>query len=252
MEYSTTVNSNLIYTLQTEQKHQIRNGIYGFTQRELAYNSNKIEGSTLTKEHTASLFETGSIYTESDEVYKAKDIEEMQGHFAMFHAMLDTLAEPLDEQMIKLFHKQLKQCVFEDIANGYNIGEYKSRRNFVGDIDTAAPEEVEEKMQELLSWYHENDKSLETLALFYARYEKIHPFQDGNGRTGRLVLFRECLKNAICPFILQDEDRPAYLAAIHKAQTKEDASALVALMKKEQERYLERLRGSLMEQPKEG
>ncbi|MBQ8800291.1 MAG: Fic family protein [Lachnospiraceae bacterium] len=252
MEYNTTVNNNLIYTLLTEQKHQIRNGIYGYTQRELAYNSNKIEGSTLTKEHTASLFETGSIYTDTDEVYKAKDIEEMQGHFAMFNAMLNTLSEPLNEQVMKLFHKQLKQCVFEDIANGYNIGEYKARRNYVGDIDTATPDEVEQMMQELLSWYHNADKNLETLALFHARYEKIHPFQDGNGRTGRLILFRECLKYAICPFVLQDEDRPVYLSAIRKAQTIEDMTSLVALMKKGQIRYLEKLDGCLMEAPKEG
>jgi len=244
--YSKEENADLVFTLKTERKKNIRSGIYGFTQRELAYNSNKIEGSTLSQKHTLALFETGQIYTEKNEVYKPKDVEEMQGHFAMFNYMLDTLQEPINESIIKGLHKKLKQCVFEDIANGYNIGEYKGRRNFVGDIATALPSEVPDKIKELLEWYHSQNVTLEILAEFHARYESIHPFQDGNGRTGRIILFRECLFHSICPFILRDENRAIYINALNKGQTENQFTELVALFEKEQCRYKEQLKDALM------
>jgi len=238
---------DLIYTLQIEKEKKIRSGIYGLTQRELAYNSNKIEGSTLSKRHTESLFENGTLFSMENEVYKPKDIEEMQGHFAMFNYMLETLINPLSEIIVKGLHKQLKQCVFEDIANGYNIGEYKGRKNFVSDIETASPSEVPEKMKELLEWYHLKETvTLETLAEFHAKYENIHPFRDGNGRTGRIILYRECLQNNICPFIIKDEVRAEYLAALHRAQTEQEYDALVELFVQAQEEYENICNGALM------
>lgn len=238
---------DLIYTLQIEKEKKIRSGIYGLTQRELAYNSNKIEGSTLSKRHTESLFENGTLFSMENEVYKPKDIEEMQGHFAMFNYMLETLINPLSETIVKELHKQLKQCVFEDIANGYNIGEYKGRKNFVSDIETALPSEVPEKMKALLEWYHRKEAvTLETLAEFHARYENIHPFQDGNGRTGRIILFRECLKHNLCPFIIKDEVRAEYLSALHKAQTEQEYAALAKLFLQAQEEYENICDGALM------
>ena len=240
-------NKDLIYTLYIEKNKKIRSGIYGLTQRELAYNSNKIEGSTLSKRHTESLFEHGTIFSMGNEVYKSKDIEEMQGHFAMFNYMMDTFWEPLSEDIVKGLHKQLKQCVFEDIANGYNIGEYKSRKNFVSDITTALPAEVPEKMQELLEWYHSlKTITLETLAELHAKYENIHPFQDGNGRTGRIILFRECLRQGLCPFIIKDEIRAEYLAALHEAQVEQEYASLVKLFKAAQEEYGRFCDGALM------
>lgn len=226
-------NDDLIYTILTERNKRIRNGVYGLTQREMAYNSNKIEGSTLTKRHTETLFNEGAIYSSEDEVYKPKDIEEMQGHFAMFNYMLDTLTEPLSEELIKGLHKNLKQCVFEDIANGYNIGEYKGRKNFVGDISTSLPDEVPQKMKNLLEWFFEQQQTYEALAEFHLRYEKIHPFQDGNGRTGRIILFRQCLLNNLKPFIIQDKDRGKYLSALEK----EDVGKLVELFKTSAQEY---------------
>ena len=243
-------NDDLIYTLLTEQKNKIRNGVYGYMQRELTYNSNKIEGSTLTKEHTLTLFETGQIYFTKNETYKPKDVEEAQGHFAMFNYMLSTLDEPLSEEIIKMLHKKLKQCVFEDIANGYNIGEYKSRRNFVGDLATTLPQNVPEQMRSLLCWYHGQEVvTEEVLAEFHARYEAIHPFQDGNGRTGRIILLRECLTNDICPFILQDSDRAEYLYSLHLAQTDCNYSALLNLMARQQDYFQQQVEGLLMENP---
>lgn len=247
MNYTEQINEDLIYTLTFEKNSNIRNGVYGYTQREFAFNSNKIEGSTLTKEHTASLFDNGSIYGEG--TYKAKDIEEAQGHFSMFNYMLETLDEPLSEILIKAFHKHLKQCVFEDIANGYNIGEYKGRVNFVGEIETVKPSSVHEEMEKLLNWYQNEEKSVKTLASFHIQYEKIHPFQDGNGRTGRLILFRECLKNSICPFILQDSIRAEYIHCIAEAQKNLDclnSDKLVSLFEKEQLNYYEKIKDALV------
>lgn len=175
-----------------------RSGIYAVTSRELAYNSNKIEGSTLTENQTASLFDTG-LLSVSNNVYRAKDIEEMNGHFLMFNHMLKTLDEDLSEELIKKFHYELKSGVFEDKVNGYNIGEYKARPNIAGTMQTSLPVNVSDDMKELLIWYKNSEKNLSTLALFHLRYEKIHPFQDGNGRTGRMILFREALKNDIIP-----------------------------------------------------
>lgn len=238
---------DLIYTLQVEKNKKIRSGIYGLTQRELAYNSNKIEGSTLSKRHTESLFENGTIFSMENEVYKPKDIEEMQGHFAMFNYMLETITKPLSEKIVKGFHKQLKQCVFEDIANGYNIGEYKGRKNFVSDIETALPDEVPDRMKELLEWYHGKEAvTIEVLAELHAKYENIHPFQDGNGRTGRIILFRECLRNNICPFIIKDEVRAEYLAALHKAQAEQEYAALSKLFVQAQKEYERICDGALM------
>lgn len=169
----------LIERFRIEQKKRDRSGIYAVTQRELAYNSNKIEGSTLTKEQTASLFDTGNIPA-SDNYYRAKDIEEMNGHFLMFNKMIDTLDEPLSEKLIKEFHYELKAGVFEDRANGYAVGDYKKRANIIGIYETVKPENVAEKMCELLQWYQSSEKDIVSLALFHARYESIHPFQDAH------------------------------------------------------------------------
>ena len=227
----------LIEYLLYEFEHQIRNGVYGLTQRELSYNSNRIEGSTLTKKQTAFLFETGAL-TSDGEIIRAKDIEEMTGHFAMFNEMLKTYNEPLTEDLIKRYHFQLKSGVFEDKLNGYPIGAYKNRSNIVGDIQTASPNEVENRMRVLLASYHEKREiDIVDLALFHAEYEKIHPFADGNGRTGRIILYKECLKNKILPFIIHDSNKVEYYYALNKAQNENDFDSLVLLFKKEQDRY---------------
>lgn len=145
----------------------------------MAYNSNKIEGSTLTEEQTASLFDTG-VLPKSEDYYRAKDVEEMNGHFLMFNKMLDTLDLELTEELIKAFHYELKSGVFEDRANGYAIGDYKKRPNMIGIYETVLPSQVSDEMSQLLAWYNNQDISLEILAEFHARYESIHPFQDGN------------------------------------------------------------------------
>lgn len=213
-----------------------RSGIYAVTSRELAYNSNKIEGSTLTENQTASLFDTGMLPVR-DSAYRAKDIEEMNGHFLMFNHMLKTLDEDLSEDLIKKFHYELKSGVFEDKANGYNIGEYKERPNIAGTMQSSLPSDVPGDMKELLKWYENADKNLDTLALLHTRYEKIHPFQDGNGRTGRLILYREALKHDIIPPIIHDANRMEYIEGIREYAEKGVSERMYRLLKKEQEEY---------------
>lgn len=227
---------NLLERFKIEYTKRDHSGVYGFTQRLLAYNSNKIEGSTLTEEQTASLFDTG-ILPKTDDYYRVKDVEEMNGHFLMFNKMLDTLDAALDQQIIKSFHFELKSGVFEDRANGYAIGDYKKRPNMIGIHQTTLPSQVPEAITELLNRYHAQDISLETLAEFHARYEIIHPFQDGNGRTGRIILFRECLRHDISPFIIEDANRPEYLEALKAYRQNGTVTELTTLFQKEQEFY---------------
>ena len=145
----------LLERFQIERKRFDRSGIYAYTQRLLAYNSNKIEGSTLTEEQTASLFDYGTL-PQSDDYYRAKDVEEMNGHFLMCNKMLDTLEEPLNQNLIKQFHYELKSGVFEDRANGYAIGDYKKRPNMIGIYATVKPSEVQDEMEKLLFLYWQN------------------------------------------------------------------------------------------------
>lgn len=227
----------LIERFMIERKRFDRSGVYAYTQRTMAYNSNKIEGSTLTPEQTASLFDNGTL-PQNDNFYRAKDVEEMNGHFLMFNYMLDTLNEDLTEELIKRFHYELKSGVFEDRANGYAIGAYKERPNMVGMNKTVLPKDVAEEMGKLLGWYSQQKKSLKTLAEFHARYEMIHPFQDGNGRTGRMILFRECLKNVdVRPFIILDENRDIYIEGLKEYRDKQKTDKLEMLMNQEIEEY---------------
>lgn len=229
----------IIKRFKIEREKFDRSGVYAYTQRLLAYNSNKIEGSTLSEEQTASLFDNGTL-PKADDYYRAKDVEEMNGHFLMFNKMIDTLAEPLTQELIKRFHYELKSGVFEDRANGYAIGEYKKRPNMIGIYQTVRPENVKDEMSVLMKWYSERIVDITTLAEFHARYESIHPFQDGNGRTGRLIIFRECLKNNIIPVIIEDLNRNEYLESLKEYSEHKNLAKLIELFKKEQAFYFEK------------
>ena len=210
----------LIERYRIEKKKFDCLGIYAYTQCLMAYHSNKIEGSMMTLDQTISLFNYG-ILPKSDDYYRAKDIEEMNGHFLMFNYMLDSLDFDLNEDIIKKLHYELKSGVFEDRLNGYTIGDYKKRPNMVGMNKTALPSKVNDEMKSLLEWYSAKEKTIETLAEFHARYESFHPFQDGNGRTGRMILFRESLRyDALQPFIILDEDRNEYLESLKQFREK--------------------------------
>ncbi len=182
----------LLERFKIERDKFDRSGVYAYTQRLLAYNSNKIEGSTLTEEQTASLFEYGTL-PKSDDYYRAKDVEEMNGHFLMFNKMLDTLGKPLSQELIKQFHYELKSGVFEDRANGYAIGEYKKRPNMIGMYQTVRPEDVVREMHLLMDWYSDKKVDIPILAEFHARYESIHPFQDGKNSIGQMNIISKML-----------------------------------------------------------
>ncbi len=235
MNYLTSI---LKEQLLKEFELQDRKGIYAFTQKNMAYHSNRIEGSTLTSEQTASLFDTGMLFSNGEISYKAKDIEEMNGHFKMFNEILKTLDQKLTSDMIKSFHFQLKSGVFEDYANGYPIGAYKNRANQVSDIITELPENIPNKIETLIEDYYCSDTQLKDIAIFHAEYEKIHPFQDGNGRTGRAILFKQCLDANIIPVVITNDDEMKYYHVLHVAQVEHKYEDLIQFFSEEQEKYL--------------
>lgn len=221
-------------TMLLEQQTGIRNGVYGFTQINMAFNSNKIEGSTLTKGQTESMFGRGTLDLDGDVTIRRKDIEELTGHFKMFNYMLSIIDEPLSEDNIKIMHKNLKENVFEDMANGYAVGDYKKRANIVGNIKTALPSEVPSKMKELLDWYGgKTDVTLRDIAGFHLRFETIHPFQDGNGRVGRMIVLKECLKHDIIPVIVRNSNKLQYSRAL----STEGIDELTSFFEQEQDFY---------------
>ena len=201
----------------------------------------KQEGSTLTEKQTASMFETGTLYADDpDMIFRTKDIEEMNGHFKMFNYVMKCMEKPLSEDIIKNMHKNLKEGVFEDRANGYAIGEWKKRANRVSDIQIALPQEVPEKIHQLLEKYHNAEKiTLYDIAKFHAQFENIHPFQDGNGRVGRMIILKQCLDHNIVPVIIRDIHKAEYNRYLNKAQHEQDYKGLEAYFEKEQKYYQE-------------
>lgn len=232
--------------LLNEFKRQDKKGIYGFIQKNMAYNSNKIEGSTLTSGQTASLFDTGTIVSEEGFIYRTKDVEEMTGHFKMFNQVLKSLDKPLTAEMIKSFHYQLKSGVFEDYANGYPAGEFKNRANQVSDLVTELPQNIPMRIDRLIEEYNAGRKELIDIARFHAEYEHIHPFQDGNGRTGRAIILKQCLDSDILPVIISDDDKIKYYHALHKAQAEADFDELLSFFKEEQEKFYDKAKAYII------
>ncbi len=228
--------------LIAELERKDKKGVYALTQKSMAYNSNKIEGSTLTSEQTASLFDTGTIVSEDNSVYRAKDIEEMTGHFKMFNEVIRSLDLPLSSDMIKKFHYQLKAGVFEDYANGYPVGEFKNRANQVSDITTELPQNIPGRIDALVCNYNCGNKELIDIVRFHAEYEHIHPFQDGNGRTGRAIIFKQCLDSNILPVVIFDADKIRYYHALHAAQIDKDYEKLLVFFEDQQGKYLEKIK----------
>lgn len=206
-------------------------GIYGLMQITAAYNSNRIEGGLLSEEQVTELFRHGQVMAGD---FRNKDVEEMQGHFKMFDYMLSSLGKPLSPEIIKGMHKNFKEEVFEDLANGYVAGDWKTRRNTVGGITTALPDEVPKRIEELLV---NEVATIEDIARFHVEFERIHPFQDGNGRVGRMIILKQCLDNNLIPIIIMASDQEQYYRGLVSAQNQKDYSMLVELFKKEQEKF---------------
>lgn len=201
---------NLLNILVDEKSSKPKGGIYHKIQIDLTYNSNHIEGSTLTHEQTRYIFETNTIDVEANGI-NVDDIVETANHFTAINYIIDNANKKLSESIIKELHQILKNGTSDSRKDWFNVGDYKLLPNEVGGKETTPPEEVVKKMVELLKNYHsKKSHSFEEIIAFHYEFESIHPFQDGNGRVGRLIMFKELLKNNIVPFIISDDMKMFY------------------------------------------
>ena len=201
--------SKLLNVLKEQKELKLKGGIYHKTQIELTYNSNHIEGSTLTHDQTRYIFETNTIGVET--AVNVDDVVETVNHFKCVDYIIDNALKPITPSMIKALHLILKAGTSDSRKSWFNVGDYKKIPNEVGGIETCPPEMVETEIKNLLSWYNKLDvKSFEQILTFHKRFETIHPFQDGNGRVGRLLMFKECLANNVVPFIIDEHHKMFY------------------------------------------
>ena len=200
----------LLDILQEQKASKYSGGIYHETQIDLTYNSNHIEGSRLTHDQTRYIFETNTIGVEN-EVLNVDDVIETANHFRCIDIIIENAKAALTEKFIKELHLILKNGTSDSRKNWFVVGDYKKLPNEVGGMDTALPEEVADKMKALLTEYNaKEEKTFEDILDFHVKFERIHPFQDGNGRVGRLIMFKECLKYNIVPFIIEDNLKMFY------------------------------------------
>ena len=200
---------DLLSFLKAEKKAKLHGGIYHKIQIDLTYNSNHIEGSRLTHDQTRYIFETNTIGIA--ESVKVDDIVETANHFKCIDMIIDSATYALSESFIKQLHMVLKSGTTDSRLDWFAVGDYKKVPNEVGGKDTTAPENVAKEMKALIADYNNfKEKSFDDLLDFHYRFESIHPFQDGNGRVGRLILFKECLRNGIVPFIISDDLKMFY------------------------------------------
>lgn len=209
----------LLDVLRIEKASGIKGGIYHKVQIELTYNSNHMEGSRLTHDQTRYIYETNTIGVEAGTV-NVDDIVETANHFRCIDLVIDSAGQMLSEPFIKTLHRTLKNGTSDSRKVWFAVGDYKKNPNEVGGRDTTAPEDVPTEMKQLLASYNRKPaKTLEDLIAFHAAFESIHPFQDGNGRVGRLILFKECLKNDIVPFIIDEDLKLFYYRGLHEWNT---------------------------------
>ena len=223
-----------------EQKNsKFKGNIYHFSEVAFAYNSNKIEGGKLTEDETEEIFSTNSFLPKTDDAIKLDDLIEMKNHFRLFDYMLDNIDAKLSKSNIIEMNKILKRGTSDEDNPRYNVDGFKIVPNKIGlinVIDTSSPKEVDSDMTILLDWYNSlSNVSLEDIIEFHVRFERIHPFGDGNGRVGRMIMFKECLKNNIVPFIILDKDKPFYMRGLK--EYKNDKIFLIDTIKNEQDIY---------------
>lgn len=209
--------NSLASHFQEEKQSKRKGGLYHKTQVNLAYNSNKIEGSKLTEEQTRYIFETRTIGFKDQESVSIDDIIETNNHFIAFDFLIDTLEKPLSNTIIKEFHRILKTGTSDASKDWFNVGEWKKLPNEVGGSATTLPKDVKNEMTLLNENYnYKTNLLIEDIVAYHYLFEKIHPFQDGNGRIGRLILFRECLRNDIIPFIIDDNYKQFYYRGLRE------------------------------------
>ncbi|MBR6227466.1 MAG: Fic family protein [Bacteroidales bacterium] len=204
----------LLAALREQKEMRMKGGIYHRIQIDLTYNSNHIEGSRLTKEQTRYIFETNTLGITSENT-RIDDIMETVNHFRCIDYVIDHATDKITEAHIKQLHLILKTNTSDNHKPWFAVGDYKRLANAVGEEETAQPEEVHKKMKALLATYHAIQKiQFDDILDFHVRFERIHPFQDGNGRVGRLIMFWQCLQSNIVPFIITDDLRLFYYRGI--------------------------------------
>lgn len=221
MAFEKAVDENsILFKLREEQSIKLKGGLYHQTQVRLAYNSNHMEGSRLTEEQTRSIYETQTIGI-TDGPEKIDDIIETLNHFRCFDYILSVADKDLSETIIKRIHFILKSGTIDSHKDWFAVGEYKKRPNMIGDmVETTHPSKVDVEVKRLLKEYRENSNiTFEDIIDFHYKFEKIHPFQDGNGRVGRLIMFKECLKYNIPPFIIEDVAKEYYRRGLKEYAT---------------------------------
>lgn len=221
LSYSVEVKNKLLKVLREEMQMNLKGGIYHSTQIKLAYNSNHMEGSKLSEDQTRYIFETNTIGVETEkEAINVDDIIETTNHFDAFRYLLDVAETDFSEQVIKEFHRILKDGTSDSRKDWFAVGDYKRKPNTVGERKTSAPKDVQRDIQKLLIDYENiEEKTMEDIVEFHYQFERIHPFQDGNGRVGRLILFKECLKNGITPIIIEEQYKMFYYRGLKEFET---------------------------------
>lgn len=208
----------ILQTLREEKEAGISGGLYHELQVRMTYNSNHIEGSRLSADQTRMIFETNTL--DVGDGISVDDVLETVHHFRAIDYVIDTADEPLSEEIIKKLHYILKHDTKDSMLTWFAVGDYKKRANVVGGRETAKPKEVPQKMQQLLSDYNAlNSVTVEDIIAFHADFERIHPFQDGNGRVGRLIALKECLRHNIVPFIIEDSKKAFYYRGLAEWNT---------------------------------
>lgn len=209
--------SPLLQALKEQKDGKVKGGIYHRVQIELTYNSNHIEGSKLSKDQTRMIFETHTIAPVEGSAVKVDDIIKTVNHFRCVDYIIDHANDPLTEGLVKQLLRILKTGTVDSTRDWFAVGDYKRLPNEVGGIETSAPEDVAGDMRALLAWYSSQKKKDEECVIgFHQRFEVIHPFQDGNGRVGRLIMFKECLANNIVPFIIDEDLRFFYYRGLRE------------------------------------
>ena len=207
----------LLATLREQKEMKMKGGIYHKTQIDLTYNSNHIEGSRLTHDQTRYIFETNTIGVTADEAVNVNDVVETVNHFHCIDLIIDKAGDPLSEELVKRLHGILKSGTSDSRKDWFAVGDYKRMPNEVSGQETCEPEKVHDSMQRLINDYNAKEQhTLEDILDFHVRFEKIHPFQDGNGRVGRLIMFKECLRSGVVPFIITDGLKMFYYRGLHE------------------------------------
>ncbi len=229
---------NVLEVLREQKKIGLKGNLYHNTQIMFAYNTNHIEGSKLTEDQTRYIYETNTILFESDTVASVDDILETANHFKLVDYMLEIANEDLNEDMIKEFHKILKEGTMDSRKEWFNVGDYKKLANEAGNMKTSSPKQTPKDMKKLMEWYNSlANVTINEIIEFHARFEKIHPFQDGNGRIGRIIAFKECLKNNIVPFVIMDKDKLFYYRGLKEYQNKIEKGYLIDTCLNAQDQY---------------